>query len=53
MVIPVTFFLALAAMIISYALGQGGPMAGMVFFFVLFIGATIHYSKPLIEKLKP
>lgn len=53
MVIPVTFFLALAAMIVSYSLGQGGPIAGMVFLFVLFIGATVHYSKPLIQKLKP
>lgn len=53
MVIPISLFLALAAMVISYSLGQGGPMAGMAFFLVLFIGAAIHYSKPLIEKLKP
>lgn len=36
----VTFFLALAAATISYALGQGGPVAGLVFLTVLFIGAT-------------
>lgn len=53
MIIPVTLFLALAAMVLSYSLGQGGPIAGMVFFFVLFIGATLHYSKPLRDKLKP
>jgi hypothetical protein len=37
----VTLFLALTAMIISYALGQGGPVAGLVFFTVLLIGAGI------------
>ena len=37
----VTLFLALAAMTVSYALGQGGPVAGVVFFRVLFIGAAI------------
>ena len=31
----VTLFLALAAMTVSYAFGQGGPVAGMVFFTVL------------------
>lgn len=53
MLIPVSLFLALAAMVISYSFGQGGPIAGMIFFGVLFIGAAIHYTKPLIEKLKP
>lgn len=53
MVMPVTVFLALAAMVISYTLGQGGPVGALVFLTVLFIGATIQYSKPLIEKLKP
>ena len=37
----VTLFLALTAMTLSYALGQGGPVAGVVFFLVLFIGAAI------------
>ena len=37
----VTLFLALAAMTVSYAFGQGGPVAGLVFFAVLFIGAAI------------
>jgi hypothetical protein len=36
----VTLFLALAATTISYALGQGGPVAGLVFLTVLFIGAA-------------
>jgi hypothetical protein len=37
----VTLFLALAAMTVSYALGQGGPIAGMVFFSVLLLGAVL------------
>jgi hypothetical protein len=42
----VTLFLALAAMTLSYALGQGGPIAGMVFFIVLLIGAGIRVFAP-------
>lgn len=36
----VTLFLALAAMTVSYALGQGGPVAGMVFLTVLLAGGA-------------
>jgi len=42
----VTLFLALAAMVLSYALGQGGPIAGMVFFAVLLIGGSIRVLAP-------
>jgi hypothetical protein len=42
----VTLFLALAAMTLSYALGQGGPIAGLVFFTVLLIGGTIRVFAP-------
>jgi len=42
----VTLFLALAAMIVSYALGQGGPIAGMVFFAVLLVGASMKALQP-------
>jgi hypothetical protein len=42
----VTLFLALAAMTLSYALGQGGPIAGMVFFTVLLVGAVLRVLKP-------
>jgi hypothetical protein len=42
----VTLFLALAAMTLSYALGQGGPVAGLVFLTVLFIGAAIRVVAP-------
>jgi len=42
----VTLFLALAATTVSYALGQGGPVAGMVFFAVLLTGAVIRVVQP-------
>ena len=42
----VSLFLALAAMTVSYALGQGGPIAGMVFLTVLFVGAAIRVVTP-------
>jgi hypothetical protein len=42
----VTLFLALAAMTLSYAFGQGGPVAGMVFFTVLLIGAVLRILQP-------
>lgn len=44
--IVITFFLALAGMTISYALGQGGPIAGMVFFTILLIGAAVRVFVP-------
>ena len=53
MIIPVTFFVAIAFAVFSYSQLQGGPVAGTVFFTVLFIGTFIHYTQPLIEKLKP
>ena len=42
----ITLFLALAAMVLSYAFGQGGPVAGMVFFGVLLMGAAIRVLQP-------
>jgi hypothetical protein len=42
----VTFFLALAAMTVSYAFGQGGPVAGIVFLAVLLIGAVVRVVQP-------
>jgi hypothetical protein len=46
MTMVVTLFLALAAMTLSYALGQGGPVAGLVFLTVLFVGAAIRVVLP-------
>jgi len=42
----VTLFLALAATTVSYAFGQGGPVAGLVFFTVLLIGAAVRILAP-------
>jgi hypothetical protein len=42
----VTLFLAIAAMTVSYAFGQGGPIAGMIFFTVLLVGAALRVVKP-------
>jgi hypothetical protein len=42
----ITLFLAIAAMVFSYAFGQGGPIAGMVFFGVLLIGAAMRVLAP-------
>ena len=42
----VTLFLALAAMTLSYAFGQGGPVAGLVFLTVLFVGAAVRVVAP-------
>jgi hypothetical protein len=42
----VTLFLALAAATVSYAIGQGGPVAGLVFFTILLVGAVIRIATP-------
>jgi hypothetical protein len=43
----VTLFLAIAAMTIGYAVfGQGGGVAGLVFFGVLLIGAALKVLQP-------
>jgi hypothetical protein len=53
MTLVVSLFLALAAMVVSYAFGQGGPVAGLVFFTILFIGALVKLSESLRERLRP
>ncbi|MBN8867020.1 MAG: hypothetical protein J0H98_05665 [Solirubrobacterales bacterium] len=52
MLIPVTLFVAAALAVFSYSQGQGGPVAGLVFFGVLFVGVLIHVCDPLIQKGK-
>jgi hypothetical protein len=43
----ITLFLALATTIVAYAvLGQGGGVAGVIFFGILVIGATIRAFRP-------
>lgn len=41
MLTPVVFFIALALAVFSYSQGQGGPVAGLAFFGVLFFGIHI------------
>jgi hypothetical protein len=53
MIIPVTFFVAVALAVVSWTLGQGGPVAGLVFFAVLMVGILIKTSQPLVEKANP
>jgi hypothetical protein len=48
MALVVTLFLAIAATVVSYALGQGGPVAGMVFFTVLLVGAVAKVLQQLV-----
>ena len=43
--------LAAAGMVVSYAFGQGGPVAGLVFFGILFAGAFLRVVQPLIDRL--
>jgi len=43
----ITLFLALATMIVAYAvLGQGGAVAALVFFGILLIGASLRVLRP-------
>lgn len=43
----VSLFLAIAAMVTIYGwLGQGGGVAGLIFFGVLLIGAMIRIAQP-------
>ncbi len=53
MILPVSLFLGLAAMIVSYAIGQGGPIAALFFLAFITGGAIIRYAEPLRHKLKP
>jgi len=48
----VTLFLALAAMTVSYSIGQGGPVAGVVFATVLLIGAIARVLRPKPDELR-
>jgi hypothetical protein len=46
----ITLFLAIAAMTIGYAVfGQGGGVAGMVFFGVLLIGAAVRVLQQTVS----
>jgi hypothetical protein len=43
----ITLFLALATTTVAYAvLGQGGGVAGLIFFGILVIGASVRVLRP-------
>jgi hypothetical protein len=47
MSMAVSLFLAITAMVIGYAaFGQGGGVAGLIFFGVLLIGAVVRIAQP-------
>jgi hypothetical protein len=49
----VTLFIAVSAMVVSYAFGQGGPVAGLVFFAIMLIGSIVKLTEPIRERLRP
>ena len=53
MALVVALFLGLCAMVISYAFGQGGPIAGVIFTGILMIGVLVKLTQPLRERLRP
>jgi prepilin signal peptidase PulO-like enzyme (type II secretory pathway) len=53
MTLVVALFLALSLMVVSYAFGQGGPIAGLVFFAILLVGVLLKLSHPLRERMRP
>ena len=53
MTLVVTLFVALSAMVVSYALGQGGPVAGLVFFAIMLVGSLVRLTAPIRERLRP
>lgn len=53
MVMPVTLFIAFALAVFSWSQGQGGPVAGLVFFGVIAIGFTINAVSPLAARARP
>jgi hypothetical protein len=53
MTLLVTLFIALSATVVSYAFGQGGPVAGLVFFAILLVGSIVKLTEPRRERLRP
>jgi hypothetical protein len=53
MALVVSLFIGLVAMVISYAFGQGGPVAGLIFVVVMTIGALVKLTAPLRASLRP
>ena len=53
MTIVVSLFVALAGLVFMYSIGQGGPVAGLFFFAILFVGALLRVTAPARHRLRP
>jgi hypothetical protein len=53
MAMVVALFLGLCGMVVSYAFGQGGPIAALIFFAFVLVGILVKLSEPLRERLRP
>lgn len=45
--------IALVAFLIAYAFGLGGTVSALVFLAILFTGALLRVSQPILERLRP
>lgn len=43
---------AMAAFVISYALGLGGAVSAVIFLFVLFNGVLDRFAQPILKKIR-
>ena len=43
----------LVAALISYAFGLGGTVSALIFLAILFTGALLRVSEPLLERMRP
>jgi uncharacterized membrane protein YczE len=44
---------AVSVMLVAYAFGLGGAVSFLIFLAILFAGAFLRVSQPLIERLRP
>ena len=45
--------IGLVAYVVSYALGLGGTVAGLIFLLFLFTGVMMRWAEPIVDRLKP
>jgi uncharacterized membrane protein YjjP (DUF1212 family) len=43
----------MSAMLVAYAFGLGGAVSSLIFLAILFTGALIRVSRPILERLRP
>ena len=39
--------------IVTYSLGIGGAVSGLIFLLVLFTGVALRWAEPIMDRLKP